>query len=39
MAFDFLKYDKWKLGYRGTGYKRHGKTYLKTAAVYDNPYA
>jgi len=26
MAFDFLKDDKWKLGYRGTGYKRHGKT-------------
>ncbi len=34
-----LKYDKWGLGYSGTGYKGQGKTQVKTAAVYDNPYA
>jgi hypothetical protein len=33
------KYDKWGLGYSGTGYKGQGKTQVKTAAVYDNPYA
>jgi hypothetical protein len=34
-----VKYDKWGLGYSGTGYKGQGKTQLRTAAVYDNPYA
>jgi ATP-dependent exoDNAse (exonuclease V) alpha subunit len=39
VAFDPVKYDKWGLGYSGTGYKGQGKTQVKTAAVYDNPYA
>ena len=38
-AFDPVKYDQWGLGYSGTGYKGQGKTQVKTAAVYDNPYA
>jgi Ti-type conjugative transfer relaxase TraA len=39
VAFDPVQYDKWGLGYSGTGYKGQGKTQVKTAAVYDNPYA
>jgi Ti-type conjugative transfer relaxase TraA len=39
VAFDPVKYDQWGLGYSGTGYKGQGKTQVKTAAVYDNPYA
>jgi Ti-type conjugative transfer relaxase TraA len=39
VSFDPVKYDKWGLGYSGTGYKGQGKTQVKTAAVYDNPYA
>jgi Ti-type conjugative transfer relaxase TraA len=39
VAFDPIKYDKWGLGYSGTGYKGQGKTQPRTAAVYDNPYA
>ena len=39
VAFDPVAYDKWGLGYSGTGYKGQGKTQVKTAAVYDNPYA
>lgn len=39
VAFDPVKYDKWGLGYSGTGYKGQGKTQPRTAAVYDNPYA
>ncbi len=38
-SFDPEKYDKWGLGYSGTGYKGQGKTQVRTAAVYDNPYA
>jgi hypothetical protein len=34
-----VKYDKWGLGYSGTGYKGQGKTQPTTAAVYDNSYA
>jgi hypothetical protein len=34
-----VTYDKWGLGYSGTGYKGQGKTQPQTAAVYDNPYA
>lgn len=39
VTFDPVKYDKWGLGYSGTGYKGQGKTQPRTAAVYDNPYA
>jgi Ti-type conjugative transfer relaxase TraA len=39
VAFDPVKYDKWGLGFSGTGYKGQGKTQLRTAAVYDNAYA
>ena len=39
VSFDPVKYDKWGLGYSGTGYKGQGKTQPSTAAVYDNPYA
>jgi Ti-type conjugative transfer relaxase TraA len=39
VSFDPVKYDQWGLGYSGTGYKGQGKTQVKTAAVYDNPYA
>ena len=39
VAFDPVKYDKWGLGYSGTGYKGQGKTQPTTAAVYDNSYA
>ena len=39
VSFDPVKYDKWGLGYSGTGYKGQGKTQPRTAAVYDNPYA
>jgi Ti-type conjugative transfer relaxase TraA len=39
VTFDPVKYDKWGLGYSGTGYKGQGKTQVRTAAVYDNPYA
>jgi len=39
VSFDPGAYDKWGLGYSGTGYKGQGKTQVKTAAVYDNPYA
>jgi ATP-dependent exoDNAse (exonuclease V) alpha subunit len=39
VTLDPTKYDKWGLGYSGTGYKGQGKTQVKTAAVYDNPYA
>jgi Ti-type conjugative transfer relaxase TraA len=39
VAFDPVQYEKWGLGYSGTGYKGQGKTQVKTAAVYDNPYA
>ncbi len=39
VAFDLVKYDKWGLGYSGTGYKGQGKTQPRTAAVYDNAYA
>lgn len=39
ITFDPTKYDKWGLGYSGTGYKGQGKTQPRTAAVYDNPYA
>jgi Ti-type conjugative transfer relaxase TraA len=39
VAFDPVAYDKWGLGYSGTGYKGQGKTQPRTAAVYDNPYA
>jgi len=39
ISFDPVQYDKWGLGYAGTGYKGQGKTQPRTAAVYDNPYA
>lgn len=39
VAFDPVKYNKWGLGYSGTGYKGQGKTQPRTSAVYDNPYA
>lgn len=39
VTFDPVKYDKWGLGYSGTGYKGQGKTQPRTSAVYDNPYA
>lgn len=39
VSFNPMKYDQWGLGYSGTGYKGQGKTQVKTAAVYDNPYA
>lgn len=39
VSFDPKSYDKWGLGYSGTGYKGQGKTQPRTAAVYDNPYA
>jgi Ti-type conjugative transfer relaxase TraA len=39
VTLDPTKYDKWGLGYSGTGYKGQGKTQVKTAAVYDNAYA
>jgi Ti-type conjugative transfer relaxase TraA len=39
VSFDPKAYDKWGLGYSGTGYKGQGKTQPRTAAVYDNPYA
>jgi Ti-type conjugative transfer relaxase TraA len=39
VSVDPVKYDQWGLGYSGTGYKGQGKTQVKTAAAYDNPYA
>jgi Ti-type conjugative transfer relaxase TraA len=39
VSFNPAAYDKWGLGYSGTGYKGQGKTQPRTAAVYDNPYA
>jgi Ti-type conjugative transfer relaxase TraA len=39
VSIDPAAYDKWGLGYAGTGYKGQGKTQLRTAAVYDNAYA
>ncbi|MBB5374536.1 AAA family ATPase [Acidocella aromatica] len=39
VSFDPASYDKWGLGYSGTGYKGQGKTQPRTAAVYDNSYA
>ena len=39
VSFDPGAYDKWGLGYSGTGYKGQGKTQPRTAAVYDNAYA
>ena len=39
VSFDPAAYDKWGLGYSGTGYKGQGKTQPRTAAVYDNAYA
>ena len=39
VSFDPASYDKWGLGYSGTGYKGQGKTQPRTAAVYDNAYA
>lgn len=39
VTFDPVQYDKWGLGYSGTGYKGQGKTQPRTTAVYDNAYA
>jgi Ti-type conjugative transfer relaxase TraA len=39
VSFDPVKYNKWGLGYSGTGYKGQGKTQPRTSAVYDNAYA
>jgi Ti-type conjugative transfer relaxase TraA len=39
VSFDPAAYNKWGLGYSGTGYKGQGKTQPRTTAVYDNSYA